>query len=285
MALKSPLAIVAALTASLAVSLAAQEASAASCIGSCGSLGANGDVIAPPSGATYGWISTAGGVDGAGQIAGLPAGSTDGSSFMTSAFSATAGQTLQYYFNFISSDGQFQPDQFVYEDYASVQLVDATTGNLVAMLFNARAEPTGLIVPGQGLPAIDPGVQLKPPSSGMAAGAGTLGNQPGGPVWDPLGTGPDGFSGWCWGPGCGLSGWIQTDYTVSTDGNYKLVFGVSNWGDTVYDTGLAFSGIKIGDIEIEDSVPEPATWAMMLVGMFGLGAALRRRQRRAALAA
>jgi hypothetical protein len=33
------------------------------------------------------------------------------------------------------------------------------------------------------------------------------------------------------------------------------------------------------------AVPEPATWAMMLIGFFGLGAALRRRRAAGALAA
>jgi hypothetical protein len=253
----------------LAIAGAASQASAASCAGNCGSLGANGDVTAPPDGSpTYGFVSTFGGLTGAGE---LPIGGTDGSAFSTSAFSAKAGDTLQYYFNFVSSDGQFQPDAFIYEDYAFVQLVDSSSGTPVAMLFNARTEPGGNIVPGSGLPPISPGVTLTPSPVGMNAGSGATG----GPVWSPLGD----FSGACWGPGCGLTGWIKSDYQVASDGNYQLVFGVTNWGDTVYDTGLAYSGINIGGNPIGEDVPEPAAWAMMLLGFGAAGAAIRSRRR------
>ncbi len=259
----------------LLTGLAATDASAASCTGSCGSLGANGDVTAPPNGSTYGWVSTFGGVDGVGQLPGV--GGTDGSTFTTTAFAASAGDDLQYYFNFVTSDGQDGPGQFIFEDYAFVQLVDAVSGNPVAELFNARTEPGGLIVPGTNLPPIDPGVTLNPPTVGITAGASN---------WAPLGS----FSGQCWGGvgnGCGNTGWIKSNYVVNTAGSYKLIFGVSNWGDTVYDTGLAFNGLQIGGTPIDDSVPEPATWAMLLVGFGGLGASIRssRRKRAAGSAA
>lgn len=247
---------------------ASTAASAATCVGSCGSLGANGDVTAPPGGWTYGWISTFGGVDGVGQIASV--GGTDGSLFTTSAFDADAGELLHYNFNFISSDGQNGSDGFIYEDYAFVQLVDADSGDLVAMLFNARTEPAGLISPGLGLPPIAAGVVLTPSSSPITLGTGANG----GPLWSPLGD----YSGQCWGPGCGFTGWVSSDFHVAANGTYKLQFGVTNWGDNIYDTGLAFTGIKIGDREIEDAVPEPATWAMMLIGFGGTGAVLRRRR-------
>ena len=258
------------------VLLAATGASAATCVGSCGSLTANGDVTAPPGGGAYGWISTFGGVDGVGQLPSV--GGTDGSTFTTSAFDAAAGDSLTYNFNFVSSDGQNGADGFIYEDYAFVQLVDADSGNLIAMLFNARTEPGGLISPGLGLPPVDPGVTLTPPTSPITLGTG----DGGGPRWTPLGD----YSGQCWGPGCGVTGWIGSNYKVASDGTYKLVFGVTNWGDNIYDTGLAFSGIMVGDREIEDheAIPEPAAWAMMLLGFFGMGAVLRRQSARAASA-
>jgi hypothetical protein len=254
----------------------AGAAGAATCVGSCGSAGANGDVTAPPSAPTYGWVSTFGGVVGAGQLPGI--GGTDGSSFTTSAFSANAGDVLKYDFNFVSSDGQDAPGQFIFEDYASVQLVDAGTGNPVAVLFDARAEPTLLAVPGAGLPPIDPGVTLTPSSASILAGTGTQGNFAGGPVWSPLGA----YSGWCWGAGCGLTGWINSTFTVQQAGSYQLVFGVTNWGDQIYDTGLAYSGIQIGGRDIEDTVPEPSVWALMILGFGGVGAALRARRWRSA---
>jgi hypothetical protein len=236
-------------------------------------MGPNGDVTAAPVGnGSYSWISTYGGVTGAGEIAGV--GGTNGSSLTTSAFTATAGQNLQYNFNFVSSDGQANPGEFIYEDYGWVQLVNLDT-NATTMLFNARAEPTGLIVPGQGLPSIDPGVVLTPATSMMKPGSGAQGNQSGGPVWAPLGPPITGYSGWCYGAGCGFSGWIQSDYSVPTSGSYQLFFGVTNWGDTVYDTGLAFAGLTIGGGPIEDGVPEPSTWALLLLGFASLAVGAR----------
>ena len=211
--------VLAALTACALSGFAAQTATAATCVGSCGTLGANGDVTAPPGSSTYGWISTYGGVSGAGEIAGV--GGTNGSSFTTSTFNATSGQTLQYYFNYVSSDGQNQGG-FIYEDYTSVQLLNTAT-NTSTMLFNARSEPTGLTVPGQNLPPIDPGVALTPSNSVMNTGTGTLGSQ----------------------------------------------------SDTIYDSGLAYSGLQIGSTPIEDGVPEPASWAIMLLGIGTIGCVLR----------
>src|SRR5512135_2998838 len=110
----SSLRLAGAACASLALAVGA-PAVAGTCVGACGSLGANGDVTASPSGAAqYGWISTYGGVDGVGQLPSVLG--TDGSTFTTSAFSATAGDNLQYYFNFVTSDGQNGPGQFIYED-------------------------------------------------------------------------------------------------------------------------------------------------------------------------
>lgn len=263
--------------------MAATSASAGVCVGACGVLGANGDVIAPPGGGTYSWVSTAGGVTGAGQIGAV--GGTDGSSLTSSAFTASAGQVLQYNFNFVTSDGQNGRGNFIYEDYGFVQLLNASTDKVVATLFTARTEPSGTIAPGQGLPPVDPGVTLSPSdvpiTLGSGTGVGTSTGYAGGPVWDPLGS----FSGQCWGAGCGLTGWIGSTFTLTTGGSYKVRFGVSNWGDTVYDTGLAVSGLTIGGTQIEDNptvqggVPEPAAWTMMLAGVSLLGAVLRRRRR------
>lgn len=204
----------------LGIAASAAPAAAATCIGACGHDLPGGDVTAAPiGGGSYSWVSTAGGVDGAGQLPGV--GGTNGSEFSTS-FVAAAGDQLRYVFNFVTSDGQSAPGQFVYEDYASVRLLDAASGALVAMLFNARTEPAGSIAPGDGLPAIDPGVTLTPASVGITPGSGAGGA----PVWAPLGS----SSGSCWGPGCGLTGWIESTYTIAAAGSYELVFGVTNWG-------------------------------------------------------
>lgn len=247
------------------------SASAATCVGSCGVSGANGDVTAPPGGGTYTWISTAGGVTGAGQLPSV--GGTDGSLLTSDIFSASAGQNLGYNFNFVTSDGQAGRGAFIYEDYAWVKLVNATTGQDVATLFTARTEPSGSITPGTNLPAISSGVTLNPASVPISTGTGSAG----GPLWSPLGS----YSGQCWGAGCGLTGWVQSNFTITQSGNYKVEFGVSNWGDTIYDTCLAVSGLNIAGTQIgEDptaAVPELGTWNMMLAGFGMVGMMLRRR--------
>jgi len=254
----------------------AGSASAATCIGSCGVSGANGDVSAPPGGGSYSWISTAGGVNGAGQLPSI--GGTNGSQLTSGTFSGAAGQNLGYTFKFVTSDGQAGAGSFIYQDYAWVKLLNAVTNATVATLFTARTEPAGSIVPGKGLPAVASGVSLHPATVPISSGSGAGGA----PVWAPLG----GSSGTCWGAGCGLTSWVASNYTLQSSGLYKVVFGVSNWGDTAYDTGLAIAGLNIQGTAIEDNpgsggvisgVPEPRIWAMLILG-FGMVAAMMRRR-------
>lgn len=251
------------------------SASAAVCAGNCGILGADGVVDAPPGSNSYRWISTYQGVEGAGQIAGV--GGTNGSSFTSTAFAAQEGDVLEFYFNYVTSDGQ-QTGGTNYEDYAWVQLQTAG-GDPVEFIFTARTEPTGDIVPGQGLPGL--GATLDPAAVPIIPGA---------PNWSPLGAS---YNNTCWGPGCGYTGWIKSTYRVAAGGDYQLVFGVTNFVDQEWDSGLAFDGIRIAGAPVDDddqeyedehgAIPEPGVWAMMLLGFTGAGAALRRR--RTALAA
>jgi hypothetical protein len=257
-------------TAALAGVLAASSANAATCVGNCGSLGADGDVSAPPNGSSYRWISTFGGADGVGQIADV--GGTNGSMFISSVFTANAGDLLQFYFDYVSSDGQ-QADGTNYEDYTWAQL-QTDSGAPVAMLFTARTEPVGNIAPGSGLPGVS--ADLNPASVTITPGA---------PTWSPLG----GSTGQCWGPGCGSTGWIRSNYNIAGSGSYRLVLGVTNFVDTAYDSGLAFNGLTIagtvidddgtGDDHGHDPVPEPSTWMMMILGFGLVGLAARRRTR------
>ncbi len=185
-------------------------------------MGANGVVTLPPDGATsYQFISTNNGQTGAGQLPGI--GGTNGSSFSTSAFSVNAGATLKFNFNYVTSDGAG------FSDYAWAQL-KTTSGSVVATLFTARTEPTGSIVPGAGLPGVQ--ATLNPSSVPII---------PGGPDWSPLGA----SSGNCFAAGCGYTGWIASTYDILAAGEYVLVFGVTNWSDTSYDSGLAFDGVTI----------------------------------------
>lgn len=240
---------------------ASAPAFASTCIGNCGALGPNGVVTSPPiGGPDYSYVSTSGGVVGAGQI--LGSGGTNGSEFVTGVFSAAAGDALNFAFNYITSDGAG------FADYAFAELL--TSGNAhVAYLFTARTTPSGDTSPGFALPANDS--TLTPGSTPIVSG---------GPSWSPLG----GYSGACYSAGCGYTGWITSNYTVGTSGNYVLRLGVTNYLDQIFDSGLAFAGVTIGGDPIPtpgSSVPEPSSWAMMLAGFGALGGALRVRRRTA----
>ena len=223
-----------------------------SCTGSCGALGANGVVtLAPSGGSQYGWVSTNGGVSGNTLHLGND---KNGSTLRSSLFSAGAGDNLQFHFNFVTSDGAG------FADYGWARLLDSSL-NQVALLFTARTTPSGNSVPGFGMPPI---------AATITPAFVTI--TPGGPVWSPLG----GSSGACYSTGCGYTGWVQSDYTIASTGNYYLEFGAANWLDTAYQTGLAFDGITVGGQPIGGTVPEPASLALIGLGLVGMGWARRK---------
>ncbi len=236
---------------------APDAASAQACTGNCGTAVPNGVVTAPPEfGPSYSYVSTVGGVNGAGQIAGVEG--TNGSEYLTGVFSALAGDALQFYFNYVTSDGSSS-----YTDYAFAELLMG--GAHEAWLFTARTTPSGDTSPGFGLPANDS--VLSPVSTPIV---------PGGPSWDALGS----DSGECFAAGCGFTGWIQSSFTLASDGLYQLRFGVSNVGDTGYDSGLAFAGVTVNGSPVTGAIPEPATWALLMLGLGLVGGALRGARRR-----
>jgi hypothetical protein len=227
-------------------------------VGNAGSSGADGVVTISPSGnSQYQWVSTDGGVEDGGALTGFETNSTTGSSLTTSAFSVAAGDTLKFYFNYVTSDGAG------FADYGWAQLVDTVT-NISLTLFTARTQPSGDIVPGFGLPATAPGVTL-----------GTAQIIGGGPAWSPLA----GSSGACFAAGCGYTGWVLSSYTLATAGTYQLRVGVSNWNDTAFQSGLALDGVAVNDVDITDpdQVPEPATMGLLGLGLAGLGFVRRRK--------
>ncbi len=221
--------------------------------GTAGTSGANGVVtLAPTSGSTaYGWVSTNNSTATAGYGLGDE---TNGSTLTSSAFSATPGASLQFYFNYVTSDGS------TFTDYAFANLLDASTGKVVAVLFDARTEPTGTIAPGLDLPP--PVATLSPSSVPIVSGP---------PAWAPLGD----DSNTCYDVGCGYTGWIQSDYSIATAGSYELQFGVTNWDDTEYASGLAFDGITVAGVPITPTIPEPQNVALLLAGLGMLVAARR----------
>ena len=224
------------------------------CTGNCGSSGADGVVTLSPTGnSSFNWASTAGGVNGVGV---LPTGAlgheTDGSVLFSPMFAATAGTALNFYFNYVTSDGAG------FADYGWAELFDSSK-NPVALLFTARTEPSGSIVPGTGLPA--PLATLNPASVPIISG---------GPKWSPLG----GSSGNCFDAGCGFTGWVNSNFTIGTAGNYFLGIGVVNWDDTIFDSGLAVDGLTVGGVPVDGGggneppptgTPEPGT--LMLLGV------------------
>lgn len=242
---------------------AASPAAAQTCVGNCGTLGPDGVVTAPPNGQpTYGYVSTASGVAGAGKIAGIGDATRTGSEATTALFSATAGDSLAFYFNYVTSDGGG-----TFTDYAFAELLNAAGSN-VAYLFTARTQPTGDTSPGFGLPANDS--TLTPGTSAII---------PGGPQWSPLGV----DSGKCFAAGCGYTGWIKSDYTIADTGSYLIRFGVTNIGDNIYASGLAYAGVTVAGVPV-GGVPEPTTWAMMIIGLGAVGGAMRTRSRRVSFA-
>jgi hypothetical protein len=66
---------------------------------------------------------------------------------------------------------------------------------------------------------------------------------------------------------------VQSSYKIASAGQYYLEFGVTNWDDNNYQSGLAFDGVTLGGQPLP--VPEPATYGMLGAGLGLL--ALRRR--------
>ena len=223
-------------------------------VGNYGTLGANGVVSTSPEGGNYGWIASNTGITGLG----LPGiGGTDGTRLRSGVFSANAGDKLEFYFNYITSDGAG------FADYAWARLLDDLL-NPVAVLFTARTTPGGDSVPGFGMPPI---VADTTPD--------TVTIIPGGPSWSPLA----GDSGRCFDTGCGYTDWVKSVYTIAGAGNYILEFGVVDWSDQIWNSGLAFDGITVGGVPIDPDgdVPEPASLALLGLGLAGLGMFRRRK--------
>ncbi len=198
------------------------------CAGTCGTASANGVVTAAPSGASaYGWVATTGSSFRQAALPGI--GGTNGSQLRSRAFSAQAGQDLAFDFNYVTSDGGG------FADYAWARLLDAEL-EPVALLFTARTRSSGTIVPGFGMPEIE--AEMTPETVHIIGG---------GPRWSPLG----GDSGRCFSSGCGYTGWVRSVFSIPQAGDYVLEFGVVNWSDTLYQSGLAFDGVTVGGQPID----------------------------------
>lgn len=225
----------------------------------------NGVITALPGITGYTYVSTDQGIDGVGSLPGVGGvgNATNGSTLTTSAFSASAGSSLEFNFNFVTSDGAG------YADYAWARILNVDTSDSI-LLFTARTTPAGDTVPGFSMPALADGVSLTPSSTPIIGG---------GPVWDQLG----GSSGACYDAGCGYTGWIKATYEFAMAGNFQLQFGVTNWNDQIFDSGMAIAGTTIDGAPIDPSdpvapIPLPAA-SWLLLGGLGALTAVRRRKR------
>lgn len=257
-----------ALTLGLGAAQAASVPSDWTVTGTAGTLGADGNVALPAGETGYYYVTTEGGVYGAALdgVGGDGEGTT-GSTVSTGVFSAVAGDALRFVFNYVTSDGSG------FADYGWARLLSAA-GDQVALLFTARTRPEGSVVPGFAMP--EPTATLTPGEVPIIQTQS---------LWSVLGD----SSGQCYnGPlaGCGQTGWIESIYEISATGDYRLEFGVTNWNDSAYQSGLAFAGARIGDVVITPPVdpapvPLPAAGWLLLAGVGALGA-LRRKAARAA---
>lgn len=225
------------------------------CTGKCGTSAANGVVsLAPGGGSAYGWVSSYNstsavalpGVGGVGEA-------TNGSILRSVSFMADANAALDFRFNYVTTDGAG------YADYAWARLLDGDDKQ-VALLFSARTNPNGNAIPGFDMPAS--AATLTPFPVAVA---------PGQTMWAPLG--PD--SDECYDAGCGATGWVRAQYAITNAGKYRLEFGVTNWDDQDFDSGLAFDAFTVGGAPLP--IPEPGQYAMLLAGLALLSALKPRR--------
>ncbi|WP_425040436.1 NF038132 family protein [Primorskyibacter sp. S187A] len=233
--------------------------------GGFGSGTADGDIVAAPvDDGSYRYVTTTGGLDGVGALDGV-GGDGDpenGSTLTTSMFDADAGDELEFFFNYMTSDGGG------FADYAWARLLD-DGGDQVALLFTARTTPGGNTVPGFSMP--DPEATLTPGLVSIVDGA---------TEWSALG----GDSGSCFSTGCGNTGWVQSVFEIADGGSYSLQFGVTNWNDSQFASGMAVAGANIGGVAIDPPtapVPLPAAGWLMIAGLGGLAAARRATRKKA----
>lgn len=249
-----------------------------------------GDATVPESplgNARFGYVTTAGGefnvsplvlkTDGKGNEM-----ANNGSTVRSSAFSASADDVLSLQFNYVSTDGRG------YDDYAWARLIDTDTNQTAAWLFTARSTNSarGNVVPGDVLKRQVDG-NAPDELDAVLDNGNSIGFDVASTVWAPLDT----WSGYCWDDAntCGPTGWIQSEYKVARNGTYALEIGVVNWGDTLFDSAMAFdfgaiapanfSNVTLIDNGPTPPVPEPSTWAMLVAGAGVLGWGVRRRAR------
>lgn len=246
-----------------------------SCLGQCGTSALQGDLQASPlAHSQVGFVSTAGAaVYGVSPLQ-LDSNSrgngseNNGSAWRSGSFNANAGDPLNLQFNYFSTDGKG------YDDHAWARLLNASDLSLVAWVFTARSSNSGTkgIVPGD---VVDKSA-FDPKNTLLNYDDHDFNSQDASdPVnWAMLGASNQS----CWSDnanGCGYTGWLHSRHSFTAGGPYVLEVGVVNWGDTAYDSALAF------DFQgLTSAVPEPSTALTLWGGLASLAFLARRRRQR-----
>lgn len=192
--------------------------------------------IAPTEGSAYGYITTAGAttdMNSYGYGASCSSAIQNGTILTSQTFMLADGDTLHIDLNFLSNDNEYPFDSGLYHDLAVVELLDTSSGGVVATLYSVEATRVGeegIPAPSCGYP-LSPGVILTPPST-LFDGVTT------GPVGGVLYGTDVGFS-------VGASGWVRTSYAPGA-GSYQLRFVVANTGlpdPTDFDSALAIDNV------------------------------------------
>lgn len=235
------------------------------CTGNCGTLPANGDITLSPLGnSQYAYVTTADSVaTNVSPIDLVESGGnstlftdTNGSRYVSPTFALMSGQTIGAWFNYVSTDGKG------FDDYAWARLVNVADASQNMWLLTARSTNSNKqsIVPGDLKVGFDPAATIVNYASFDFQVRNTAIN-------DPIDWAPLGFdNGTCWrnnAEGCGFTGWLESSVTIAAAGNYQLEVGVVNFGDTIYNSGLAFDVLGLQP----SAVPEPSTWTLLLAGL------------------
>ena len=253
------------------------------CTGSCGSLAGADDIALSPTGnAKYGYVTTSESAEtGVSPLSLDPTSrgtgiETNGSKIVSSSFTAGQGDVLSIYFNYVSTDGKG------YDDYAWARLLNASDNSFVAWLFTAESTNSGTknIVPGK---VVDKNV-FDPDTAIENFKDYSFTSKPGTDAvdWAALGA----SNGTCWkddAAGCGYTGWLKSTHTMASGGNFRVEFGVVNWGDGAYDSGLAFDFTNLSASAVVPpppgaDIPEPATPALLALALGVMGGTARRRR-------
>ncbi|MBK6660300.1 MAG: NF038132 family protein [Proteobacteria bacterium] len=240
------------------------------CLGTCGTLAADGDITLSPYGSPrYAYLTTNGSTaHGVSPLAIVESGGggaefsqTNGSSYTSAPFTLADGQDLRAYFNYVSTDGKG------FDDYAWARLVNGN-GNTAAWLFTARSTNGNKqnVVPGNALDkASNNGVAFDPDQTivdyaDFEFNTRTTQSSDFDPIdWSPLGI----WNGTCWrdnAEGCGFSGWLESRVTPGA-GTYRLEVGVVNFGDEAWDSGIAFD---LQGLSAPQTVPLPSALYLLL---------------------